>query len=91
MNSVVQYGASLKSLMVYFLDYQLLASARVAELFADIFGCLLSEATLYTSRERCFETLEPIECLPSITLAHLEHQFSPPFCYKIQLQINGIR
>lgn len=60
-NSVVQYGASLKSLMVYFLDYQLLASARVAELFADVLGCELSEATLYTSRERCFEALEPIE------------------------------
>lgn len=60
-NSVVQYGASLKSLMVYLLDYQLLPSARVAELFADVFGCDLSEATLYTSRERCFDELEPIE------------------------------
>jgi transposase len=60
-NSVVQYGASLKSLMVYFLDYQLLASARVVELFSDVFGCSLSEATLYTSRERCFDELEPIE------------------------------
>jgi transposase len=38
-NSVVQYGANLKSLMVYLLDYQLLPSARVAELFADVLGC----------------------------------------------------
>ena len=60
-SSVVQYGASLKSLMVYLLDYQLLPSARVEELFADVFGCALSEATLYTSRERCFDKLEPIE------------------------------
>jgi transposase len=60
-NSVVQYGASLKSLMVYLLDYQLLPSARVEELFADVLGCELSEATLYTSRERCFDELEPIE------------------------------
>jgi transposase len=59
--SVVQYGASLKSLMVYLLDYQLLPSARVEELLSDVFGCALSEATLYTSRERCFEELEPIE------------------------------
>ena len=29
-------------------------------------------------------------CLPSITLAQLEHQFSPPFCCKIELQIDGI-
>jgi transposase len=60
-NSVVQYGASLKSLMVYLLDYPLLPSARVEELFADVFGCALSAATLYTSRERCFDELEPIE------------------------------
>ncbi|MGG6263192.1 IS66 family transposase [Leptolyngbya sp. AN03gr2] len=60
-NSVVQYGASLKSLMVYLLDYQLLPSARVEELLSDVFGCTLSEATLYTSRERCFDELEPIE------------------------------
>ncbi|WP_073075376.1 IS66 family transposase, partial [Phormidesmis priestleyi] len=60
-NSVVQYGASLKSLMGYLLDYQLLPSARVEELFADVFGCALSEATLYTSRERCFDELEPVE------------------------------
>lgn len=74
-NSVVQYGASLKSLMVYFLDYQLLASARVAELFADIFGCSLSEATLYTSRERCFEPLEPIEdwIFEQVALAEVIH------------------
>jgi transposase len=60
-NSVVQYGESLKSLMVYLLDYQLLPSARVEELFADVFGCELSEATLYASRERCFAELAPIE------------------------------
>ncbi|KAM3116350.1 IS66 family transposase [Phormidesmis sp. 146-33] len=60
-NSVVQYGASLKSLMVYLLDYQLLPSARVEELLSDVVGCALSEATLYTSRERCFDELEPIE------------------------------
>lgn len=60
-NSVVQYGASLKSLMVYLMDYQLLPSARVEELFADVLGYKLSEATLYTSRARCFEELEPVE------------------------------
>lgn len=46
-NSVVQYGASLKGLMVYLLDYQLLPSERVVELLSDVMGCELSEATLY--------------------------------------------
>lgn len=30
-------------------------------------------------------------CLPSTTLAQLEHQISSRFCYKIELQIDGIR
>jgi hypothetical protein len=29
-------------------------------------------------------------CLPSITLAQLEHQFSSPFCCEIELQIDGM-
>jgi transposase len=60
-NRVVQYGASLKGLMVYLLDYQLLPSARVAELLSDVFGCELSEATLYSSRESCFAGLTSME------------------------------
>ncbi len=60
-NSVVQYGAQIKGLMVYLLDYQLLPSERVRQLISDVFGCELSEGTLYTSRERCFEQLAPVE------------------------------
>lgn len=62
-NSVVQYGANLKGLMIYLLDYQLLPSARVEELFADVLGCEISEGTLYTSRERCFAELVNVEAL----------------------------
>jgi len=60
-NSVVQYGASLKGLMVYLLDYQLLPSARVEELLSDVLGHEISEATLYNSRQRCFEQLASVE------------------------------
>lgn len=60
-NSVVQYGARLKGLMVYLLDYQLLPSERVRQLMRDVLGCDLSEGTLYTSRERCFEHLASVE------------------------------
>jgi transposase len=60
-NSVVQYGAGVKGLMVYLLEGQLLASARVCELMSEVFACELSEGTLYTARDRCFETLAPVE------------------------------
>jgi transposase len=57
----VQYGSALKGLMVYLSDYQLLPSQRTIELLSDVFGCSLSEGTLYNARQRCFESLEPIE------------------------------
>lgn len=74
-NSLVQYGAHLKGLMVYLLDYQLLPSARVEELLSDVLGCEVSEGTLYTSRERCFAELAPVEVAiaQQITQAEVLH------------------
>jgi transposase len=60
-NSVVQYGAGIKGLMVYLLEGQLLPSARVCQLMSEVFACELSEGTLYSVRERCFEALAPVE------------------------------
>lgn len=82
---VVQYGASLKGLMVYLLDYQLLPSARVEELLSDVLGCEISEGTLYTSRERCFTELAPVEALieQQIGQAEVLH------CDETGLRVNG--
>lgn len=44
----VQYGQHLKALVVYLRGYQLLPSARTAELMRDIFQAALSEGTLDT-------------------------------------------
>ncbi len=60
-NSVVQYGTTLKGLMVYLLDAQLLPSERVCDLLRDVVGCEVSEGTLYNARERCFKQLESVE------------------------------
>lgn len=46
---------------MYLLDYPLLPSVRVEELLSDVFGCEISEGTLYNSRERCFEELAAVE------------------------------
>lgn len=71
-NSVVQYGANLKGLIVYLLDYQLLPSARVAELLSDVLGCEMSEGTLYASRERCFAELASVEAMIQQQVAQAE-------------------
>ena len=60
-NRPVQYGSGLKGLMVYLMETQLLPSARTCEVLSEIFGCELSEGTLYNVRAQCFERLAPVE------------------------------
>lgn len=60
-NTVVQYGPRLKGMMVYLMEGQLLPSNRVCEVLRDLLGVGVSEGTLYTTREQCFERLAPIE------------------------------
>ena len=59
--SRVQYGSGVRALMVYLMDAQLLPSNRAREVMSEVFGCELSEGTLYSAREQCFEQLAPIE------------------------------
>ncbi|UJB72517.1 IS66 family transposase (plasmid) [Acaryochloris sp. 'Moss Beach'] len=59
--NVVQYGSSLKGLMVYLMDAQLLPFERTSELLKEVFGCQVSEGTLCNARTTCAQKLEPIE------------------------------
>ncbi|UIE37562.1 IS66 family transposase [Leptodesmis sichuanensis] len=59
--TVVQYGPRIKGMMVYLMEGQLLPSNRVCETLRDLVGVMVSEGTLYTSREQCFEDLTSIE------------------------------
>jgi transposase len=59
--NVVQYGPNLQGLMIYLLDVQLLPSARVCELLAEVYGLGVSEGTLYNVRSRCFDALDEVE------------------------------
>ena len=57
----VQYGPRLKAMAVYLSQYQLLPYERTSELFADLFGHQLSQATLVNTNQACYEILEPVE------------------------------
>ena len=57
----VQYGSGLRGLMVYLMNAQLLPSDRTREVLSEVFGCEVSEGTLYNARAQCFEQLAPIE------------------------------
>ena len=56
-----QYGSRLKASAVYLSQYQLIPYDRLSELFADIFGHKLSQATLVNANLSCYEILEPVE------------------------------
>jgi transposase len=60
-SETVQYGPQLQGLIVYLMELQLLPSARVCELLAEVYGLELSEGTLYNVRSRCFEALTDCE------------------------------
>ena len=57
----VQYGPRLKAIAVYLSQYQLLPYERASELFADLFGHQLSQATLVNANQTAYEILEPAE------------------------------
>jgi len=73
----IQYGPQLKGLMVYLMEGQLLPSKRVQDLLRDVYGCELSEGSLYLNRKTCFERLESVEaqiktCLIQEKVAHFD-------------------
>jgi len=55
---IVQYGAHIKSLMVYMNQYQLLPYARLKEFFADLFNQSISEGTLANINQEMYIKLE---------------------------------
>jgi transposase len=56
-----QYGTTLRSLAVYLNQYQFIPYDRLSELFADLFGHDISQATLVEANRACYETLGPVE------------------------------
>jgi transposase len=56
-NAPVQYGARIRSFVIYLLHYQLLPEDRLAELMADLFDVKLAAATIARMSQTCAERL----------------------------------
>ena len=56
-----QYGDTLKSLVVYLSQYQLIPYQRIKEIIKDLYGHQLSTGTLTNFKKRCYSKLESIE------------------------------
>jgi len=57
----VQYGANIKSMVVYLQDYQLLPYQRTQELIQDLFSHSISQGSLYNFREKAYAKLAGFE------------------------------
>lgn len=55
----IQYGNSLKGMLVYLNSYQMIPQKRTAELMEDVYGISLSEATIISSQNQCSDNLSP--------------------------------
>ena len=70
--------------MVDLMEAQLLPSNRTREVLSEVFGCEVSEGTLYNAREKCSEQLVPVEqqIKTSLEAAKVLH------CDKTELRVN---
>ncbi len=57
-NTSVQYGTRIKSLLVYLNQYQLLPYERTAQLVEDLFSHTIGQGTLYNWNVECYRNLE---------------------------------
>lgn len=57
----VQYGPRLRAVAVYLNQYQLLPYERTSEMFGDLFGHSISQATLVNANRAASEMLKPVE------------------------------
>jgi len=54
----VQYGANLRSYVIYLKDYALVPYQRLRQLMKDLFGVPLSSATLFAAEQQCARGLK---------------------------------
>lgn len=78
----VQYGPRIKALALYLRCYQLLPSARTAELLTDLFGDAPSEGTLDNLVQQAASTLAPlVERIRAAVTAAVVAHFDETGCY----------
>jgi transposase len=59
--ATLQYGARLRAVAVYLLEYQSLPYESTCQLIRDLFGCEIAPGTPYNNVARCGETLSKSE------------------------------
>jgi transposase len=73
----IQYGTGIQKLAVYLCNYQLLPYKRTSELFEDLLGHRINEASLISMNQRCAANLDGFirqlkECLSGQPVLHAD-------------------
>lgn len=58
-NSTVQYGPTIKALIIYMRTMDYVSIERLKEMFNEVFGIPLSEGTIVNTTQKCSKILEP--------------------------------
>jgi transposase len=95
--NVTQYGPNLQGLMVYLLDLQLLPSARVRELLADVYGMAVLDSSVVHFDEAGFRVKTKlwwlhVDCTDGLTfyVVHTKQGKIAMDAMKILPQFKGI-
>jgi transposase len=83
----VQYGTEVQKLAVYFNSYQLLPYKRTSEMFEDLLGHRINEASLVSMNQRCADNLAGFigELKEAIAVQEVSHADETGYYY------NGVR
>lgn len=82
----VQYGPTIKAQAVYFNQNHFIPLERTGEIFADLYGHPLGDATILAAGEEVAQQLEPVQ---AATKAHLQHTPDPVHFDETGLRVAG--
>lgn len=85
MTQTVQYGREIQKFAVYFSNYQLLPYGRAAQLFEDLVGHRISEASLVSMNQRCADKLSGFitQLKGAISRQLVVHSYETEYYYNI--------
>jgi transposase len=81
----VQYGPNIRAMIAYFRQRNFIPTERMAEIFSDLFGLSISEATFINTTRKCSDLLSDYEAKATETL-----KASPVIhCDETGIKVNG--
>lgn len=82
----VQYGPTIKAQAVYFNHHHFIPLERTGEIFADLYGHALGEATLLAAGQELAEQIEPVQAAAK---EHLQHTPDPVHFDETGMRVEG--